>query len=62
MKKDPTAPSRRHPVRRAVLLVALVIVIATVANHPLNSAIGFAILAAGIPVCRYWQARNRPAR
>ena len=31
MKKDPTAPSRRHPVRRAVLLVALVIVIATVA-------------------------------
>lgn len=31
MKKDPTAPRRRHPVRRAVLLVALVIVIATVA-------------------------------
>ena len=33
----------------------------TVTSNPLNSAIGFLILAAGVPACRYWQRRNRPS-
>jgi APA family basic amino acid/polyamine antiporter len=37
------------------------IVIATVASNPVNSAIGFAILLVGIPACRYWQRKNGPA-
>ena len=31
----------------------------TVANHPANSAIGFLVLLAGVPACRYWQRANR---
>ena len=38
------------------------LVIATVASNPVNSLIGFAILLAGIPACRYWQRTNKPAR
>ena len=32
-----------------------------VLSNPVNSAIGFAILLVGIPACRYWQRKNRPA-
>lgn len=48
-----------HPFTTGLFVVACaLIVIATVANHPVNSLIGFAILLAGIPVCRYWQRQN----
>ena len=32
--------------------------IATLVSNPANSLIGFAILLAGIPACRYWQRKN----
>ena len=52
-----------HPFTTGLFVVACaVIVIATVASNPLNSAIGFAILLAGVPACRYWQRKNGPAR
>lgn len=48
-----------HPFTTGLFVVACaLIVIATVANYPVNSLIGFAILLAGIPVCRYWQRQN----
>jgi APA family basic amino acid/polyamine antiporter len=51
-----------HPFTTGLFVVACaVIVIATVASNPLNSAIGFAILLAGVPACRYWQRKNRPS-
>jgi APA family basic amino acid/polyamine antiporter len=36
-------------------------VIATVASNPINSLVGFLILLAGIPACRYWQRANAPS-
>lgn len=52
-----------HPWSTGLFVAACAaIVVATVANHPANSAIGFAILAAGIPAFRYWQARRGSAR
>ena len=51
-----------HPFTTGLFVVACaVIVIATVVSNPLNSAIGFAILLAGVPACRYWQRKNRLA-
>lgn len=48
-----------HPFTTGLFVASCaMIVIATVANHPLNSLIGFGILIAGIPVCRYWQRKN----
>jgi len=43
------------------VLACCAVVIATVTNNPVNSLIGYAILAAGIPACLYWQRKNRPA-
>ena len=42
----------RYVVNRLAQAVMLLVIV---------SAIGFAILLAGIPVCRFWQARNRSA-
>jgi APA family basic amino acid/polyamine antiporter len=51
-----------HPVTTGLFVLACaVIVFATVFNHPVNSAIGFAILLAGVPMCRYLQRQNREA-
>ena len=48
-----------HPVTTGLFVLACaLIVLATVISNPINSAIGFAILAAGIPVCRYWQRKS----
>jgi APA family basic amino acid/polyamine antiporter len=41
------------------VLSCCAVVVATVANNPLNSLIGYAILAAGVPACVYWQRKNR---
>lgn len=52
-----------HPLTTGLFVLACgLIVIATVFNNPVNSGIGFLILLTGIPVCRYWQRKNRPAR
>ena len=52
-----------HPFTTGLFVIACaLIVIATVASSPVNSAIGFLILLAGIPACRYWQRKNVLAR
>ena len=61
-RRDPPAPGFRapgHPVTTGLFVAACaVVVIATVAANPLNSLVGFLILLAGVPACRYWQRRN----
>ena len=61
-RRDPPAPGFRapgHPVTTGLFVAACaVVVIATVVANPLNSLVGFLILLAGIPACRYWQRRN----
>lgn len=48
-----------HPFTTGLFVLACaLVVVATVASNPVNSAIGFAILLAGIPACRYWQRKN----
>ena len=48
-----------HPFTTGLFVIACaLIVIATVASSPMNSAIGFLILLAGIPACRYWQRKK----
>jgi APA family basic amino acid/polyamine antiporter len=64
-KRDPggagfNAPG--HPLTTGLFVLACaLIVIATVASNPVDSGIGFLILAAGVPACRHWQRRNRPS-
>jgi APA family basic amino acid/polyamine antiporter len=49
-----------HPLSTGLFVFAcFATVAATVANNPVNSLIGYAILAAGIPACLYWQRKNR---
>jgi APA family basic amino acid/polyamine antiporter len=49
-----------HPWTSLLFVAACaVIVMATLYNNPVNSLIGFAILAAGVPACLYWQRRGR---
>ena len=49
-----------HPFTTGLFVVAcFVTVVATVANNPINSLIGYPILAAGVPACLYWQRKNR---
>jgi len=51
-----------HPLTTGLFVAACALtVIATVWNNPVNSLIGYAILAAGIPACLYWQHKNRRA-
>ena len=61
-RRDPPAPGFRapgHPVTTGLFVAACaMVVIATVVANPLNSLVGFLILLAGIPACRYWQRRN----
>jgi APA family basic amino acid/polyamine antiporter len=48
-----------HPFTTGLFVIAcFATVLATVVNNPLNSLIGYAILAAGIPACLYWQRKN----
>jgi APA family basic amino acid/polyamine antiporter len=49
-----------HPFSTGLFVIACaVVVIATVISNPINSLIGYAILAAGVPACLYWQRKNR---
>ncbi|WP_230558566.1 APC family permease [Sphingomonas segetis] len=51
-----------HPFTTGFYILACwIVVVATVTNNPLNSLIGYAILAAGIPACLYWQRKKRRA-
>ncbi|HEX5237005.1 MAG TPA: amino acid permease, partial [Sphingomicrobium sp.] len=48
-----------HPFTTAFFVMACwLVVVATVANNATNSLIGYAILAAGVPACLYWQRKN----
>jgi len=47
-----------HPWSTLIFVAACwIIVAATVASHPVNSLIGFGILALGVPACLYWQRK-----
>jgi len=51
-----------HPFTTAIYVLACwTVVVATVANNPVNAIIGYVILAAGVPACLYWQRKNRGA-
>jgi APA family basic amino acid/polyamine antiporter len=51
-----------HPFTTAFFVIACwTVVVATIANNLTNSLIGYAILAAGVPACLYWQRKNRRA-
>jgi APA family basic amino acid/polyamine antiporter len=51
-----------HPISTGLFVAACAItVVATVINSPANSLVGYAILAAGVPACLYWQRKNRAA-
>jgi APA family basic amino acid/polyamine antiporter len=51
-----------HPFTSGLFVVACaLVVVATVISNPWNSLIGFAIVAAGVPACLYWQRKNRAA-
>ena len=64
-KRDPEAngfSAPGHPITTGLFVLACaLIVIATVASNPVNSLIGFLILLAGVPACRYWQRKNARA-
>ena len=48
-----------HPWTTGLFVLACAaVVVATVANSPVNSAIGFGILLAGIPAFLYWRSRR----
>jgi APA family basic amino acid/polyamine antiporter len=48
-----------HPLTTGLFVAACAtIVAATLYNNPINSAVGFAILLAGIPACLYWQVKG----
>jgi APA family basic amino acid/polyamine antiporter len=49
-----------HPYTTALFVAACwLVVLSTVYAYPANSAIGFVILAAGIPACYYWLRQQR---
>ena len=48
-----------HPCTTGFFVLACLLTVAgTIWNHPADSAIGFAILAAGVPAFLYWRARR----
>lgn len=51
-----------HPVTTTLFVAACwLTVLATAFSNPLNSVIGYTILAAGVPACLYWRRKNRRA-
>jgi len=49
-----------HPWTTGFFVLACTItVLGTIWNHPANSAIGFAILLAGVPACAWWLRKQR---
>jgi APA family basic amino acid/polyamine antiporter len=65
-RRDPDQPLGfrvpGHPYTTGLFVAACAVtVLATVLNNPVNSLIGYTILAAGVPACLYWQRKNRGA-
>jgi len=63
-RRDATAPGYRvpgHPWTTGLfVLICLLVVLATVARYPANTAIGLAILLSGVPVYFLWRRRAQP--
>jgi APA family basic amino acid/polyamine antiporter len=62
-RRQPSAGFRTpgHPVTTAIFTISCwIVVIATIAKSPMNSLIGFAILAAGLPAYVWWKKRGAP--
>ena len=61
-RREPASPGFRaplHPWSTGLFVMACAaIVVATIVSHPVNSAIGLGILAAGIPACLFWLRRR----
>lgn len=61
-RRDPAAASFRapgHPWTTGFFVLACAVTVAgTIWNHPVNSAVGFAILLTGVPVCLLWLRRR----
>jgi basic amino acid/polyamine antiporter, APA family len=58
-KQDVSYKVPLHPLTTGFFVLACwTVVVATVLNNPLNSLIGYAILAAGVPACLYWQRKR----
>ena len=50
-----------HPVTTALFIAACALIVAsTVYKYPANSAVGIAIMLAGLPVYFFWSRRGRP--
>ena len=64
-RRDPKKPlftAPGHPITTGFFVIACwTVVAATVVNNLANSLIGYAILAAGVPACVYWQRQKRRA-
>lgn len=62
-RRDPSADGFQapfHPWSTGFFVAAcLLTVIGTVYNHPANSAVGFLILAAGVPACLFWLRKRK---
>jgi basic amino acid/polyamine antiporter, APA family len=57
--KQPGFSAPGHPVTTGLFVAAcFTVVVATVANNPVNSMIGYAILLAGVPAFLYWRRAN----
>lgn len=55
----PSFEAPGHPLTTGLFVAACgLVVVATVWNNPLNSLIGYAILAAGVPAFLYWRRAN----
>ena len=64
-RRLPPAPFRTpgHPVTTAIFTLACwAVVIATIAQHPTDSLIGVAILAAGLPAYLFWEVGVRSGK
>lgn len=64
-RREPGGEGFRAPFATLVaglfVCACALIVAATVWNHAVNSMVGFAILAAGVPACLFWLRRRRKA-
>ncbi|GAO38784.1 putative amino acid transporter [Sphingomonas changbaiensis NBRC 104936] len=64
-RRDPAGGSFRapgHPWTTLFFVLACAVTVAgTIWNNPVNSAIGFGILLAGVPVCLFWLRRRTRA-
>ncbi|MEA2414336.1 MAG: basic amino acid/polyamine antiporter, family [Thermoanaerobaculia bacterium] len=63
-RRQPPAGFRTpgHPITTAIFTISCwIVVIATIAKSPINSLIGFAILAAGLPAYAWWRKSGAPA-